>query len=35
MRGAFLIKSPFDEDDVADDDRTSEYSQAGNIHAQI
>ena len=35
MRGAFMIKSPFDKEERPDDDGASEYSSAENVQAQI
>ena len=35
MRGAFMIKSPFDEDEHPEDDGASEYSSAEKVQAQI
>jgi Kef-type K+ transport system membrane component KefB len=34
MRGAFMIKSPFDEDDLPEGDEENEYSSAGKIQVQ-
>jgi Kef-type K+ transport system membrane component KefB len=35
MRGAFMIKSPFDEDEPAKDDGANEYSSAEKIQARV
>jgi Kef-type K+ transport system membrane component KefB len=35
MRGAFMIKSPFDEDESAEDNRRTEYSSAEKVQAQV